>query len=162
MGRHVISKVQRWALFLSRFSYDIEYISGGDNVFADILTRWTRGYRRDRSERLAVCSLLLEEEEQLVPSPEDFAWPDLDVFRSSQQQHTRRLNGLVWDESERLWKKDCKVWIPSEDLELQLKVLVVSHCGVMGHRSSDATKSTLLESFWWPKIDQAAAELVKI
>ena len=37
LGRHVVSKVQRWALFLSKYTYVIEHIDGDDNVFADIL-----------------------------------------------------------------------------------------------------------------------------
>jgi len=47
LGLHIVSKVQRWALFLSRFSYVIEHVDGASNVFADILTRWTKGYRRE-------------------------------------------------------------------------------------------------------------------
>ena len=42
-GRHLVSKVQWWALFLSRNSYVIEHIAGDENVFADILTRWMKG-----------------------------------------------------------------------------------------------------------------------
>ena len=47
LGRHVVSKVQRWALFLSRFDYVIEHIPGYCNVFADMLTQWAKGYRID-------------------------------------------------------------------------------------------------------------------
>eukprot|EP00181_Compsopogon_caeruleus_P005981 CAMPEP_0184690634 /NCGR_PEP_ID=MMETSP0312-20130426/31343_1 /TAXON_ID=31354 /ORGANISM="Compsopogon coeruleus, Strain SAG 36.94" /LENGTH=167 /DNA_ID=CAMNT_0027148163 /DNA_START=564 /DNA_END=1064 /DNA_ORIENTATION=+ len=45
LGRHVINKVQRWAQFLSRFSYEIIHVSGDVNHFADKLTRWAVGYR---------------------------------------------------------------------------------------------------------------------
>ena len=47
LGRHVVCKVQRWALYLSRFDYILEQIEGKDNIFADILTRWTRDYRNN-------------------------------------------------------------------------------------------------------------------
>ena len=47
LGRHMASKVQRWALFLARYSYVIEYIAGGENVFADIRKRWTKGNRAE-------------------------------------------------------------------------------------------------------------------
>ena len=43
LGRQVVSKVQRWALFWSKYNYVTEHIDGDDNVFADILTRWTTG-----------------------------------------------------------------------------------------------------------------------
>lgn len=37
--RHVLSKVHRWAIHLSRFEFVIDYIEGANNVFADVLTR---------------------------------------------------------------------------------------------------------------------------
>lgn len=60
-GNHVVSKVQRWAMFLSRFSFSIEHIEGHRNVFADILTRWGRGYRTEREPitTAKVCSLVM-------------------------------------------------------------------------------------------------------
>lgn len=39
LGKHIISKVLRWAIYLSNFDYVIEHIDGERNVFADILTR---------------------------------------------------------------------------------------------------------------------------
>ena len=68
LGRHVVSKVQRWALFLSRYSYVIEHIDGDDNVFADILTRWTKGYRCGGCKLKTICSFLVQSAEQMVPA----------------------------------------------------------------------------------------------
>ena len=48
LGRHVVNKVQRWALYLSQFPYLIEHVDGQNNIFADILTRWLKGYRSER------------------------------------------------------------------------------------------------------------------
>lgn len=55
IGRHVISKVQRWAIFLSRFKFSIEHIDGIKNTFADILTRWTKGYRNENVGTSSIC-----------------------------------------------------------------------------------------------------------
>ena len=38
--KHTESKLARWAVVLSEYSYIIEQISGTDNVLADLLTRW--------------------------------------------------------------------------------------------------------------------------
>ena len=46
--RHVVSKVQCWGLYPSRFSYAIEPVKGEKNIMADIMTRWWRGYRRKK------------------------------------------------------------------------------------------------------------------
>lgn len=45
LGRHILTKVQCWALYLARFMYTIEHIEGERNVMADIMTRWFAGYR---------------------------------------------------------------------------------------------------------------------
>ena len=60
LGWHVVSKVQRWALFLSKFTYVVEHIDGNNNVFADILTMWTRGYRYEGYKLKTICILLVE------------------------------------------------------------------------------------------------------
>eukprot|EP00171_Calliarthron_tuberculosum_P013494 IDg13494t1 len=70
LGRHVISKVQRWALYFSRFSYAIEHISGIENVFADLPTRLGRGYRNDRQSS-RVRSLVVQQNDQIIPLPTD-------------------------------------------------------------------------------------------
>ena len=48
LGRHVESMVDRWALILSKYAYVAEHIDGDDNVFADIITKWRKGYRNIR------------------------------------------------------------------------------------------------------------------
>ena len=128
LGRHIISKVQRWALYLSRFSYTIEHISGDKNVCADMLTRWTRG-NRTTEYRPSMCSLLLESSEQLIPKADEIVWPDMETFRKSQSNEHRRPDGLVMDKSDGLWKNGTCIWIPENDKELQMKVLVISHSG---------------------------------
>ncbi|MEM7504931.1 MAG: RNase H-like domain-containing protein [Pseudomonadota bacterium] len=84
LGRHVVCKVQRWALFLSRFSYTLEHVAGSDNIFADILTRWTKGHRRQQQPHAALCSLLLSGHEQVVPSGDEQHWPTLVDIRAAQ------------------------------------------------------------------------------
>lgn len=48
ISRDVISKVQRWGLYLSRFSYVIKHIEGHRNIIPDIMTRCCLGYRVKR------------------------------------------------------------------------------------------------------------------
>ena len=50
-GWHIVNKVQRWGLYISKFSYIIEHIIGEKNVMAGIMTRWSRG---NLGRRLAV------------------------------------------------------------------------------------------------------------
>ncbi len=48
LGRAQVSKVQLWAMYLSRFDYAIEHIAGDRNILADILTRCLKGYKSQR------------------------------------------------------------------------------------------------------------------
>ena len=163
LGRHVVSKVQRWALYLSRFPYVIEHVNGEDNVFADILTRWCRGYRNDRSQVKTVCSLVAISDEQMVPSADEVEWPDVNKFRISQEKYANDVTNdleLRLHHSERLWKRNGNIWIPHTDEDMKLKLLVVSHCGSMGHRGAAATKSVLKEMFYWKDMDRDAENFV--
>ena len=150
LGRHIVSKVQRWALYLSRFSYVIEHVEGERNVFADILTRWTRGYRGDKAR--TVCSISVAQLPQMVPAAEEIEWPSIELIRSVQSNYNPSEQGLAWDREENLWKKGTCIWIP-EDEELRLKILVCSHCGFMGHRGATATLSTVCENFYWASLE---------
>lgn len=80
LGRHIASKIWRWTLFLSRFDSNIEHINGCRNVFSDILTRWTKGYRVGKLVTKAICSLQ-DTAMQVVPSAEDIGWPNMDELR---------------------------------------------------------------------------------
>ena len=161
LGRHIIPKVQRWALYMSRFHYVIEHFKGKDNVFADILTRWIRGYRNESKGHTAICSTLLQEAEKLIPAAESFSRPSIDSIRHSQQEHDLPSQILELHALDGLWKTDGRIWIPQEDLELQLKVMVTSLSGTIGHRGKDATLSMLSEDFWRPSVRRDVDALVR-
>lgn len=131
LGRHVVSKVQRWALYLSRFEHTIKHIDGVKNVFADILTRWLKGYRRPKFSLKTVASFALDSQMVQSATDEEFVWPDIEMLRQSQQEfHVEE--GLERDPEDDLLKKDNHIWIPQQDVRLQIKILVTSHCGATG------------------------------
>ena len=93
--------------------------------------------------------------EQMVPSAEHVEWPDMNELRRSQKINADEdKNGLTLEVRDKLLKKERRIWIPSKDKELQLKVMVISLCGPMGHRGADATKSVLKEPFYWEHLDK--------
>ena len=76
------------------------------------------------------------------------------IPRKSGTERWRPEDRTQIDAVDRLWKLNDRIWIPSADKELQPKLMVVSHCGIMGHRGADATKSVLREKFFWNKPDK--------
>ena len=58
----------------------------------------------------------------------------MNEFRRSQKSiPDENKSGLTRNGRDKLLKKERRIWIPSKDKELQLKVMAVSHCGPMGH-----------------------------
>lgn len=57
VGRQVLYNVQRWAIHISQFKYFIERVHGAENVFAEVLTRWTKGDQADKLQIQNICAL---------------------------------------------------------------------------------------------------------
>lgn len=70
----------------------------------------------------------------IIPSPEDdfFEWPTLQNVRKSQHKYisTKPEDHIVCDQ---LVQVEGKLWIPEKNLELQMAISVISHCGSGGH-----------------------------
>ncbi len=60
VARHVVHKVQRWAIRLSEFDFVVEHIPGEDNTWADMLTRWAPpGYNRFPASKISAMRVPL-------------------------------------------------------------------------------------------------------
>ena len=146
-ARHVVSKVQRWAMYLSRFEYAIEHIDGSANVFADLLTRWGRGHRVHTTANPRICSLTTATE-QLVPAADEILWPTRETLIGAQQRAAHKPTRGTAD-TDGLVRLDGRIWVPADDTDMKLRILVASHCGSMGHRGATATASVIAEEFVW-------------
>ena len=149
LGRHVVSKLQRWALFLSQFSYHINHVSGAKNVMADMMTRWYKGYRGKRDPAMARRVVASNEKSRGNEDGDSSLWPTPSEIRESQLRHSaeeRPKNGSVIDN---VYRVNGRLWIPSADHELQIRILTLSHCGQGGHRGADATESAVKEAYTW-------------
>ncbi len=58
-------------------------------------------------------------------------------------------------------KKCGRIRIPNENLDLQLKNMVASYCGTIGHRGKTARLSIICERFWWVTIEHDIDALVR-
>jgi len=160
LGRHKVMKVLRWAVYLSQFQYRIEHVDGEANVMADVMTRWMRGYRGKRCAIRRVTYRILEN--AVVPSPEskDFEWPNFSQIRQAQEDHVDQRPKNAERKGESLWSVNGRTWIPDEADDLQLRLLVVAHCGVGGHRGAESTESTLREEFTWSTLKEDVRDFV--
>lgn len=159
IGRHIVSKVQRWAMYLSRFEYVIEHIDGKRNICADMLTRWTKGYRNERLSTKSICCLV-STADQVVPSAGDIDWPTRETIRASQQSAGTKPSDTHEGEDQILRRND-RIWIPADDTDMKLRILIASHCGSMGHRGQEATESVLREDFLWEGMHDDVTSFVR-
>eukprot|EP00171_Calliarthron_tuberculosum_P015922 IDg15922t1 len=153
VARHVVHKVQRWAFRLAEFNFTIEHIAGDKNVWADILTRWAApNFDRYPARKMGVfrAPLITEERPEL---------PSVEVFSGSQGRYppsegTIQKLKLNLDIASGSWKNPSgKLYVPTEDEELQLRVIVAAHCGLGGHRGYTTTCNIIKEQVVWDTID---------
>jgi RNase H-like domain found in reverse transcriptase/Reverse transcriptase (RNA-dependent DNA polymerase)/Integrase zinc binding domain/Chromo (CHRromatin Organisation MOdifier) domain len=147
LARHVVHKLQRWALKLSVFNYVIEHIEGVKNLWPDLLTRWAKQQpKQTRKSLSAVFQAPLAQElaPTALPSQQDILMAQKAAVKKNKEQapDKRGAYGLRVTEQGAMW-------IPSEAVDLQLRLLVTAHCGAAGHRGHDATFDTLAQRVHW-------------
>jgi hypothetical protein len=85
--------LERWIQQMQRIPYDILHISGDDNYFADIMSRW--GYivpQKVAMRSVAFRKAMDETSARVRPlQKEDFKWPDLAEIQKSQLKHLQTL-----------------------------------------------------------------------
>lgn len=80
---------------------------------------------------------------------------------TSQEKHTNELEKITVTIQNGLRTKNGNIWIPEQDSELQLKVLVIGHGGPGGHRAWKATVSILKETYYWENMALDCEEFVR-
>ena len=106
-----------------------------------------------------VTHLLHEQDVVQSPLSNDFIWPDAESIIQSQRDHQDDAKDTV-KKSKGLWTVLGKNWIPEQDADLELKLLVIAHCGSSGHRGRDTTLSILKENFSWKMMDEDCSKFV--
>ena len=149
VARHVVHKVQRWALRLAEFNFNIEHIPGESNLWADMLTRWGAPNQEDGPARRtsAIRVPLLTED------PPDL--PSIDLIAASQSKYPPPTDsGFTQSSKDNLWRNGTgKLYVPPQDEELQLRIAVAAHCGYGGHRGYTSTLETIKEKMVWENME---------
>jgi hypothetical protein len=77
---------------------------------------------------------------------EDFVWPTLlEIEKCS--RNVLPKNPKLFDLEEGLFVKEGRIWIPTE--ELRVRIMVISHAGLSGHRGIQATLDSIRQHFIW-------------
>jgi hypothetical protein len=148
---HSAAKLIRWALKLSTYRYTIEHVAGVDNVWSDMLTRWAAPTALVRASALLLAPI--------SPSlDESFTWPTARDIRIIQEAMSVAAGGnqngsrppLVELAEDGLYRTaEGRVWIPDAATNLQLRICIVAHTSLGGHRGYRTTKDSIKALFFW-------------
>lgn len=157
MNKTIYNKILRWGPILSMFQYTIIHIKGEDNCWADLLSRWGSEKSEPTTaqvEHLRVAALF---HAPVAPQHDpDFSWPSLAENTATQRSadEEQRENQTLHEE-DGLYKTDKdQVWIPSDAEHLQLRICVIGHCGIAGHRGYKAIAAAIETFAYWKNMDQ--------
>ena len=145
LSQSSVRKVLRGAVKLSAYNYMCIHIRGIDNVWADLLGRWSAPPSR-------TIRRLVHIPELPSSSSDNFDWPNAEeVLKAQQKFLEKRPSGLT--KRNNLWvNENVSIWIPDESDELQLRLCIIAHTGPSGHRGCSSTLSTLSSAYHWSTI----------
>lgn len=164
---NVKARLDRWALKLQGYRFDIEHIAGEHNLWADLLSRW--GANADRSmEAKRTCLKAVRkqskraERREAKPVCEPMSaleWPTADSIRCS-QRNAKRPKGVKLTERDGFLTHRERVWIPDADRTMRKQLMVIAHYGISGHNGIEGTMQKLKAKFYWESMSADVERLI--
>ncbi|GMF44236.1 unnamed protein product [Phytophthora fragariaefolia] len=159
--RYQADKLQRWSMTMTTYRYVIEHVRGEDNIWANLLSRWS-GPSTPMDQSLARMHQIV-----LVPAVSplaecSFAWPTFaEICAAQQLQQKQRPEHVTWNGSKaRFVFGGDRVWIPGNG-DLIPRICVVVHAGRSVHRGKRTTASAISAWCWWAKHREYVSRFVK-
>jgi len=166
VSKPTAQKLQRWALDLQRFNYEIEHINGEDNLWADLMTRWGAPIpspEMSENPAIEVRRIKNATPEVMRVRPlqrEDFKWPNLDEIKSEQQKWLSKEECINTNSEGLVVTKSGKVLIPEKSADLKIRLCVIAHSGGnSGHLGYQAAARKLAEFCWWSGCERDMLQL---
>ena len=166
-------RLDRWAVLLRDLPYVIEHVAGIDNLWADMLSRWGQAPLEQHATQstnnsvsiikpiTAVRRIATKACMPITPlyCYEDSTWPLDTAILASQQAHKTVVKPpLAIDPSDGLIKQETRVYIPPNDKKLIMRIMVIGHFTLAGHRGQDSTLSIISRQYIWPNMQSMIYE----
>ncbi|KAF0705642.1 hypothetical protein AaE_014425 [Aphanomyces astaci] len=128
--------------------------SGGETCTRRRGHNWMKKRRPTKSKK----ATRLQQKLRLLD--DDFVWPGVDDIHQAQEQHASERTPRTTNDGE-LWNVDGRLWIPSAADDLIQRIMVVAHCGSIGHRGHSALVSSIRRLFYLDHLADLAAEFLR-
>lgn len=140
--RHVLSKVHRSPIHLSRFEFFKNHIVEKNNAFADFLTRWSKGYRSASAHTNLIAALYHD----IIPTLIDTAALSVTDIKRDQENYATPTKAVK--NIEGVYQMSGKIWIRNEATGMKLKIAVPFNCGETRHRAYTTNMDTIDREYW--------------
>eukprot|EP00918_Siedleckia_nematoides_P088212 GHVU01193857.1.p1 GENE.GHVU01193857.1~~GHVU01193857.1.p1 ORF type:complete len:805 (+),score=60.23 GHVU01193857.1:49-2415(+) len=152
----VRDKMYRWYLRICSLPYDIRYIEGEDNVWADILSRWgavPEGPLLSEAGCLSALQCSLPH-----PDPDEVVFPSLADIKVVQDEYKRLVPSKARHDEVAMFRVFTDppdegsplgpLWLPKCAEDLKIRILVIAHARDGLHASQNGTLAIVAEHFW--------------
>lgn len=136
LSQTTVRRVLRWDARISVYNFTSIHIKGQDNVWADLLSRWSAP-----APTIRFLVHILELYSSYAPV---FEWPTCEEIAKVQEESEERAFSLFQNTAGGLWKTAKKeILVPDDAADLQLRPCVTAQKGPSGHRGPTATLQPL-------------------
>ncbi|KAH9133773.1 hypothetical protein AeRB84_020220 [Aphanomyces euteiches] len=167
---HTRGKLMRWAAIIGGYRYTIEHINGIHNLWADMMSRWGRPATGMATHKvLAARWTKKRKQPRHMPKrntlrpldEENFIWPCINDIVKAQAAHANtRPKEAKRTSDDQPWIVDGRLWIPAAAEDLIQRIMVVAHCGSMGHRGQAALVNHVKRLFWIERLNEQAGNFI--
>jgi hypothetical protein len=157
LHRHTAAKLQRWSVIMRSFTYDVEFVEGERNVWADLLSRWGAATHSSSSSSSSKVRRILQTPLSPFLAKSTFEWPTTHEIAAAQRSCVRvRRPSKSFRRGDGLWCVPIthQIWIPQNAAELQTRICVIAHAGPAGHRGITSTLTAIKDCFYWQTIEK--------
>ena len=162
---NVRARLDRWALRLQRYRFDIVHISGETNVWADIKSRWGAAHTTEegivvkRSIRAVAKERVRHKAQPVVKLVSELEWPTLRSIRKYQAESDIPTSNRFTQREDGLWTYGDRIWIPDVG-NVRHTLSIIAHYGLAGHYGTESTIRRLMDKFYWKDLQKDVKQLI--
>jgi hypothetical protein len=162
--KQAAERLERWQVTLRAFNFQIHHVPGDDNVMADMISRWAAPISSDSVTEIA--RVALRRHQRATPEIDPTFAPEIalefnvsdapteeEIMAAQRADPSITTLDLHKDHADVYNTASGQIYVPDAQF-LRLRICIVAHQGMAGHRGINTTTTWIAERFWWPTIER--------